>query len=870
MEIVKIHINNFGKFHNVDIDLKKGVNSFVYENGWGKTTLSVFIKAMFYGMEHTASKDVEKNEKLKYFPWQGGVYGGSMIFCHNGKEYLVNRTFGSKKNEDTFELRDLKTNKPSYDFSEDLGTEIFGINRDSYARSVFVTLKDSPVGSADITAKLNNLVESGDISNFEEAAAILEKKSKELQGRNKGTGEIPAIQQKIDANRNYIEEIDSKLKENAAYEEKVSGIQKEILELKKQQESVAEQISIWAKFEGKTRYEQLKNDLKKSENEKKSLCDFFNGQIPTEETVKKIDSISNNYTTIESNIKNQSASQTEKDFYETLKNYFAGDIPSKSQIEECLKTDNEYKNFKQSESAKKLTEPEYSEFSSLSQKYKNSDVSKEKIDGCISDIAKVQQEKNQISELKNELFEKENALNTLLQQKQKNPKKIVFAALGFFGLAAGIFGFVLNNIILGLSGVVVFILFMILAIVIKGKRQDFSEIEQKISSLKKEIAEKQSHAENLEVSYKNFIKKYSENEPSEIGALTKISTEFSDYSRLLQKENEYKNWLDSQKITPEEYETKIRAFTKRYCKTENISSVPADIQILNEKLAKLEELKKKINADSENLRIQSEEKSKLEAILSQYKTEKTLSYANQVLEIHGKLTEIKNVESQILSEKKKIEEFENDPNNKIESFENLTKPEKPVDVLQNELSAVSEELSSKNKILSDYQKIISDNLADTEKKDDVETEIERLTLEKREKSAEYEIFSKTLELLQKAKENLDANYSDPMKKGFEKYVKMLGSSVNLIINTDLEVLLDDNGKTHKSNFLSDGYKDMVNFCSRMALVDALFENIKPPVILDDPFVNLDDEKVPNALQLVKKIAKENQVIYFACHKSRAV
>lgn len=870
MEIVKIHINNFGKIHNVDIDLKKGINSFVYENGWGKTTLSVFIKSMFYGMEYTTSKDAEKNEKLKYSPWQGGVYGGSMIFCHNGKEYLVNRTFGLKKNEDTFELRDLKTNKISNDFSEDLGTEIFGINRDSYARSVFVTLKDSPVGSADITAKLNNLVESGDISNFEEAAAILEKKSKELQGRNKGTGEIPAIQQKIDANRNYIEEIDSKLKENAAYEEKVSEIQKEILELKKQQESVAEQISVWAKFEGKTRYEQLKNDLKKSENEKKSLCDFFNGQIPGEEIVKKIDSISNKYTTIESNIKNQSASQTEKDSYEVLKNYFAGDIPSKSQIEECLKTDNEYKNFKQAESAKKLTQTESAEFNSLSQKYKNSDVSKEKIDGCISDITKVQQEKNKINELKNELFEKENELNALLQQKQKNPKRIVFAAIGFLGLAAGIFGFVLNNIILGLSGIVVFLLFMILAIVLKGKKQDFSEFKEKISNLKKEILEKQSHAQNLEAAYKNFIKKYSENETSEIGALTKISTEFSDYSRLLQKENEYKNWLDSQKITPEEYETKIRAFTKRYCKTDDISSVPADIQILNEKLAKLDELKKKINADSENLKIQSEEKSRLDVILSQYKTDKTLSYANQVLQLHSKLTEIRNVENQILSEKKKIELFENDPNNKIESFENLVKPEKSVDILQNELSAVSEKISSKNKILSDYQKIISDNLADTEKKDDVETEIERLTIEKHEKSAEYEIFSKTLELLQKAKENLDANYSDPMKKGFEKYVKMLGSSVNLIINTDLEVLLDDNGKTHKSNFLSDGYKDMVNFCSRMALVDALFENIKPPIILDDPFVNLDDEKIPNALQLVKEIAKENQVIYFACHKSRAV
>lgn len=869
MEIVKIHINNFGKFHDFNLDLKKGVNSFVYENGWGKTTLSVFIKSMFYGMEYTTSKDVEKNEKLKYSPWQGGIYGGSMIFSHNGKEYLLNRTFGLKKNEDTFELRDLKTNKISNDFTEDLGTEIFGINRDSFARSVFVTLKDSPVGSADITAKLNNLVESGDISNFEEAAETLEKKAKELQGR-KGIGEIPAIQQKIDEDRNYIEEIDSKLKENSTYEKKVTEIQKEILGLKKQQESVAAQISVCAKFEGKARYEQLKNDLKKSEDEKKSLCAFFNGQIPTEEIVKKIDSLSNNFSTVESNIKNQSASQSEKDFYENLKNYFAGDIPSKSQIEECLKTDNEYKNFKQTESAKKLTEPEAAELNSLKKKYGNSDVSEEKINACISDISKVQEEKNRINELKNELFAEKNNLSSLLQQKQKNPKKIVFGALGALGLAAGIFGFLLNNMILGLSGVAIFLLFMILAVAIKGKKQDFSEIEQKISDLDKEIAEKQSHAENLEAAYKNFIRKYSSEENSEIGALTKISTEFSDYSRLLQKENDYKNWLSTQKFTPEEYENKIKAFTKRYCKAENISSVPADIQILNEKLAKLDALKKKIDADSENLRIQQEEKSKLDAIFSQYKTEKTLSYANQALQIHNKLTEIRNVENQIISEKRKIELFEADPNNNIESFENLTKPEKPVDVLQDELSGIAEKISSKNKTLADCQKIISDNLAVTEKKDDVETEIERLSIEKREKTAEYEIFSKTLELLQKAKENLDANYSDPMKKGFEKYVKMLGSSVNLIINTDLEVLVDDNGKTHKSNFLSDGYKDMVNFCSRMALVDSLFKNVKPPIILDDPFVNLDDKKVPNALQLVKEISKENQVLYFACHKSREV
>ena len=63
---------------------------------------------------------------------------------------------------------------------------------------------------------------------------------------------------------------------------------------------------------------------------------------------------------------------------------------------------------------------------------------------------------------------------------------------------------------------------------------------------------------------------------------------------------------------------------------------------------------------------------------------------------------------------------------------------------------------------------------------------------------------------------------------------------------------------------------MINFCSRMALIEAIFNEIKTPVILDDPFVNLDDAKVPNALKFVNDLAKEKQIIYFACHKSRNI
>ena len=55
MRIDKLHIENFGKLQNLDLNFNEGYNQIKKENGWGKTTLSIFLKAMFYGM--SASRD---------------------------------------------------------------------------------------------------------------------------------------------------------------------------------------------------------------------------------------------------------------------------------------------------------------------------------------------------------------------------------------------------------------------------------------------------------------------------------------------------------------------------------------------------------------------------------------------------------------------------------------------------------------------------------------------------------------------------------------------------------------------------------------------------------------------------------------------
>ena len=52
---------------------------------------------------------------------------------------------------------------------------------------------------------------------------------------------------------------------------------------------------------------------------------------------------------------------------------------------------------------------------------------------------------------------------------------------------------------------------------------------------------------------------------------------------------------------------------------------------------------------------------------------------------------------------------------------------------------------------------------------------------------------------------------------------------------------------------------------RFALVDAMYPGEKPFLILDDPFVNLDDEKLARGRRLLAVLSQDYQVIYFTCH-----
>lgn len=84
-----------------------------------------------------------------------------------------------------------------------------------------------------------------------------------------------------------------------------------------------------------------------------------------------------------------------------------------------------------------------------------------------------------------------------------------------------------------------------------------------------------------------------------------------------------------------------------------------------------------------------------------------------------------------------------------------------------------------------------------------------------------------------------------------------------VSDTDLgiEVMAPERGDWVPVGILSQGTLDVVYLAARLGLVRLVTGDRRPPLVLDDPFVTLDDARAPRALALLRELAADFQVIY---------
>ena len=227
MKLLSCHIENFGKLKDFTYYYEDDLNVLFAENGWGKSTFAAFLKVMFYGFEGENRRNEEGNERLRYRPWSGGVYGGSVTWSSGSKTYRMMRTFGSRKKDDKFSLYDDETGFISGDYTDRIGEELFAIDRESFCRTVFWSQSDHETSATtSIQAKIGDLnAQPDDLPAYDAAVKRLRREMERLRP-DRSSGLIRKKEDRLtvlEADESRLPALTAQLKECSTGERELTG-----------------------------------------------------------------------------------------------------------------------------------------------------------------------------------------------------------------------------------------------------------------------------------------------------------------------------------------------------------------------------------------------------------------------------------------------------------------------------------------------------------------------------------------------------------------------------------------------------------------------------------------------------------------------
>jgi DNA repair exonuclease SbcCD ATPase subunit len=145
-------------------------------------------------------------------------------------------------------------------------------------------------------------------------------------------------------------------------------------------------------------------------------------------------------------------------------------------------------------------------------------------------------------------------------------------------------------------------------------------------------------------------------------------------------------------------------------------------------------------------------------------------------------------------------------------------------------------------------------------------------LKSRQKALEHEerkvkVYDLAREFISKARTEILSSTEEALEKEIQRYLAVFTKDKYRQVRVDKEALefwvySDEKGDWAKPEELSGGVIDEFYLAFRLALAELIFGDKKPPLILDDPFVNFDSVRLANTLNFFQKLASDYQIIIF--------
>ena len=821
MKLIECYIENFGKLSDFKYSFSGGLNTIKKDNGYGKTTLTVFIKAMLYGLDATKKMKLEENDRKHYMPWQGGRCGGSLIIEVGGKRYRIERSFMPKAAEDSFLLYDAKSGKLSDDYTENIGEEIFGIDEDGFERTVFLS-EGNLSGKNDnrtVSAKLSGLVGyDGDLSVMDEAIELIDKERK-LYSKRGGGGEVGELKARAAELTRRINDLTRKKEEYALEEERLASLSRELNESYEKKNKLA--LEARAADEARLKrtyakqYLEMKVAIEKDEDTLLRLEGFFANGVPSAEKIEEAKELS-----AESKRIYTAAAAEENAEFKALSDFFSGSTEAGELERMKLLT-------RELEGEKKEAELIRQQLAENGQ-----------TGNCLPSPEEIDFEINRLSEAKT--------------VKKVNKSWHITLPCGilllFLGVVAGIY---ISPIAYGLSAVGAVLLALGISNLCTSKKGDTG------ADIRNSVGE--------------FLQKHRAYAPTSdselLAGLYELRAESERYRAADTRRRELMAREELLIANISQREREACDFIARF----PLSDAPTVTDAVNEILRKhdlysayIEAVRFTNQKREENLLLAKSYAERAEEFLGLYPT----TSARPFDEITTKLLEYNALSRSISRMKASLSQFATEHNITDRDIAAADIQDSSVSSDDPELNAKISELE-RSKTLS--ERALREMADDIDRLDELCAQRDELS----ELAAEYEnrveILLDTKKYLEEAKDLLTSKYLSRTKSAFDKYIKLIGeeSGEQFQMSTSFSIMKNERGSYKYSEAYSRGTRELYALAARLALIESLYENEQPFIILDDPFAYFDDKTLKAALAAIEAIAREKQIIYLTCTSARS-
>lgn len=848
MILKKLYIKNFGNLSEYEMDLVSGINSVCEQNGYGKSTITAFLKAMFYGLAPYKSNTKDFLDRMHYYPFSASGFGGYVVFEMQGREYRIERTFAPKSDtEDTMTVYCDAT--PTDELGKVPGVKIFGINKDSFENLLCVDSFNVRVcANDDINKKLNNYVdnvsEDFDITKvakrLTDASKSAAKDIKELKGTIKET-ETAIANLKNDQHILLIKN-------------------SQLIEAEKERDQALETFKIaneqMTLLEKWNTSDYLEKQCLSLENAQKELMQRYPKSLPTMRDVVAVAEAQKSIQSAMASLETAGALSQEQDEYSALRQRYENGVPSQQELELA------YKKISMLDSIQlQLCDPSLTQtserFSQLNKHFHGESVSDDVVRSLESDVSKLNALRSELIELAPEAAAEQNE-----QSPKQRVKKAPFVALLIAALllvAIGVFAMssvlILGVILVVVGGMLIFAdMFAYLSKSlgsVSSQDQTGSKPSGEMYLTKK--TEHDSIGNKILMTLANY--RYNGDDPA--GVYYEFSKDVQEYSDLLELSRENKQTCESLSSERAKIQNELDEFFAKYHiqaqdNAKALDNVKSDI-------AELALLEKNIAARKEQTVRLNESIAAAQRIVSNFRIKFALPDDFTVDRIKLDIHENENLVKQITEAATKAKNY------KIENG-----LEQRPEIAQNDMQQLKNELDEKTVRFSLVRNQVRELEIRVEELDSMELSLAQQKEQLDSLLQKRQLYDNLKAEIQKADQTLKDKYVKPIRDRFCEYTQLIEHTVGekVVMDKDYKISFDIQGKLRRYEHLSSGNLAVCALCFRLALLDNMFKDEMPFIILDDPFVMLDKSHFDKVKQLIEKLSENKQIIYFCCHPSR--